>query len=118
MPLYVNFTSGSTGTPKGVAVSHRSVIDFIRVFTETFDITHDDILANQAPFDFDVSVKDIYSCLYTGARVQLIPRDYFSNPSELMDYLAKEPIDVLVSFGAGNIDRFIEPITELLNSRL
>lgn len=36
----------------------------------------------------------------------------------LMDYLAKEPLDVLVSFGAGNIDRFIEPITELLKSRL
>ncbi len=37
---------------------------------------------------------------------------------ELMDYLAEEPLDVLVSFGAGNIDRFIEPITALLKSRL
>ena len=37
---------------------------------------------------------------------------------ELMDYLAKEDIDVLVTFGAGNIDRFIEPITEMLKSRL
>jgi UDP-N-acetylmuramate--alanine ligase len=37
---------------------------------------------------------------------------------ELMDYLEKEPVDVLVTFGAGNIDRFIEPITELLNKRL
>ncbi|MBQ0096264.1 MAG: UDP-N-acetylmuramate--L-alanine ligase [Bacteroidales bacterium] len=33
---------------------------------------------------------------------------------ELMDTLAKEDIQVLVSFGAGNIDRFIKPITELL----
>ena len=96
MPLYVNFTSGSTGTPKGVAVSHRSVIDFIRVFTRTFKITHDDVLANQAPFDFDVSVKDIYSGLYTGARVQLIPRDYFSNPSVLMDYLADNRVTTLI----------------------
>lgn len=37
---------------------------------------------------------------------------------ELMDYLAKEDIDVLVTFGAGNIDRFIEPITEMLKGRL
>ncbi|MGN1211774.1 MAG: UDP-N-acetylmuramate--L-alanine ligase [Candidatus Cryptobacteroides sp.] len=37
---------------------------------------------------------------------------------ELMGYLEKEPIDVLVTFGAGNIDRFIEPITELLKKRL
>jgi non-ribosomal peptide synthetase component F len=54
------------------------------------------VLANQAPFDFDVSVKDIYSGLYTGARVALIPRDYFSNPSVLMDYLADNRVTVLI----------------------
>lgn len=37
---------------------------------------------------------------------------------ELMDYLGSEKIDVLVSFGAGNIDRFIEPITEMLKARI
>ncbi|MCR4851283.1 MAG: amino acid adenylation domain-containing protein [Lachnospiraceae bacterium] len=95
-PLYVNFTSGSTGTPKGVTVSHRSVIEFSGYFTEIFDITKDDIMANQAPFDFDVSVKDIYSSLTTGAEVLLIPRDYFSNPTILMDYLADNNVTVLV----------------------
>ena len=60
-PLYINFTSGSTGLPKGVAVSHRAVIDFIRIYADTFDITKEDIIGNQAPFDFDVSVKDIYT---------------------------------------------------------
>ncbi len=59
MPLYVNFTSGSTGTPKGVVVSHRSVIDFIPVFTDLFGIDKTDILANQAPFDFDVPIKQL-----------------------------------------------------------
>ena len=64
-PLYVNFTSGSTGTPKGVVVCHRNVCEFIPCFAETFAITEKDVLANQAPFDFDVSVKDIYSGLFT-----------------------------------------------------
>lgn len=46
------------------------------------------------------------------------PEKVLLRKEELMDYLAKEPIDVLASFGAGNIDRFIEPITELLKTRV
>lgn len=95
-PLYVNFTSGSTGTPKGVVVSQRSVLDFIPVFCRTFGIGEDDVLANQAPFDFDVSVKDIYSCLLTGAELRIVPRPYFSQPAALMDYLADSGATTLV----------------------
>jgi amino acid adenylation domain-containing protein len=95
-PLYVNFTSGSTGTPKGVTVCHRSVIDFIETLDQTFAITKDDIIGNQAPFDFDVSVKDIFSGLYTGAAVVIIPREYFSNPTLLMDYLCDQHVTVLI----------------------
>jgi len=95
-PLYVNFTSGSTGTPKGVTVCHRSVIDFIEILDQTFGIRKDDIIGNQAPFDFDVSVKDIFSGIYTGATVMIIPREYFSNPTLLMDYLCDRHVTVLI----------------------
>ena len=91
-PLYINFTSGSTGVPKGVAVAHRSVIDFIPQFVGVMGIGEDDRLGNQAPFDFDVSVKDIYTSLLTGATLHLIPRDYFSQPTLLMDFLADRAI--------------------------
>ena len=37
---------------------------------------------------------------------------------ELMECLEKEPVDILVTFGAGNIDRFIGPITEMLKKRI
>lgn len=46
------------------------------------------------------------------------PEKVLLRKEELMDYLAEEPLDVLVTFGAGNIDHFIEPITRLLLSRL
>ena len=36
---------------------------------------------------------------------------------ELMDYLAGRDLDVLATFGAGDIDRFVEPITEMLEQR-
>ena len=40
------------------------------------------------------------------------------NKEELMDYLQNEPVDTLITFGAGNIDRYIKPITEMLCQRL
>lgn len=95
-PLYINFTSGSTGVPKGIAVAHRSVIEFISCFTELFHITGEDVIANQAPFDFDVSVKDIYSALYTGAELVVVPRALFSRPAELIDYLCDHQVTTMI----------------------
>ena len=45
------------------------------------------------------------------------PEKVLITREELMSYLEKEPLDVLVTLGAGNIDRFIEPITEMLRKR-
>ena len=95
-PLYINFTSGSTGTPKGIVVCHRSVIDFISNFTEIFGITSDDVIANQAPFDFDVSVKDIYSAIKTGATLVVVPRRMFSAPAELVDFLCERKVTTMI----------------------
>ena len=95
-PVYANFTSGSTGTPKAVVVSHRSVIDFITCFTEIFEITEKDNIANQAPFDFDVSVKDIFSGIFTGATVHLVPKMFFSFPTKLLDYLEEREITTII----------------------
>ncbi len=95
-PLYINFTSGSTGTPKGVVISHRSVIDFIDVFTEIFDITSNDTIGNQAPFDFDVSVKDIYSALKTGASLVIIPKRLFSMPMDLLDFICENNVTTMI----------------------
>ncbi len=95
-PLYANFTSGSTGEPKGVLVSHRSVIDFIDIFDEQFSITKEDIIANQAPFDFDVSVKDIYSFIKTGATLLIVPKKLFSSPAKLLDYLCDNNATTLI----------------------
>lgn len=95
-PLYVNFTSGSTGVPKGIVVCHRSVLDFIGCFTRLFDITCEDVIANQAPFDFDVSVKDIYSALATGATLVVIPRRLFSAPAQLADFLCEYKVTTMI----------------------
>lgn len=95
-PLYAIFTSGSTGVPKGVLVSHRSVIDLMEQFSETFQFPENPVFGNQAPLDFDVSVKDIYMAFKSGGQVRMIPKRLFSMPAGLIPYLNENKINVLI----------------------
>lgn len=95
-PLYAIFTSGSTGVPKSVLVSHRSVIDLVHRFAESFPFPEQPVMANQAPFDFDVSVKDIYNSLNLGGTVVIVPKSYFVMPAALFPYLQENGVNVLI----------------------
>lgn len=95
-PLYAIFTSGSTGMPKGVLISHRSVIDLVEQFADTFPFPENPVFGNQAPLDFDVSVKDIYCAFKLGGMVQVIPKKLFSMPAQLIPYLNEHRVNVII----------------------
>lgn len=93
--LYVLFTSGSTGVPKGVGICHRSVTDYIEWVTEEFAITPEDSFGNQAPFYYVNSILDIYSSLSTGATLNIIPKNLFSQPVLLLEYIRENDINTI-----------------------
>lgn len=94
-PAYMIYTSGSTGSPKGILISHRSVIDFTDWYAALTGVTQDDRLGNQAPFFFDLSVKDLYLALKTGAACHILPKKCFSFPVLLIRALDEKRITTL-----------------------
>ena len=95
-PLYAIFTSGSTGVPKGVLVNHRSVINLVNAFSGCFAFPEEPVFGNQAPFDFDVSVKDIYLSLFLCGTLEIVPKQFFVMPGSLVPYLNQRKINTVI----------------------
>lgn len=77
--ICILYTSGSTGIPKGVFCSADGMLSFIKWANTEFNITSNDIITSFAPFYFDLSVFDIFSCLINGASLWLIDKALASN---------------------------------------
>ena len=95
-PLCCIFTSGSTGVPKAVCKTHRAYLDMLETFVSTFPLTKDSVFGNQAPFDFDVSAKDVYLALRLGATVTVLERMLFSFPIRLIERLNDWGVNTLI----------------------
>lgn len=94
-PLYIIFTSGSTGEPKGVVINHQAVIDYIEWIQNTYNFSSNDIIANQVPFYFDVSVTDIYMTLKMGCKLYIIPERYFAFAGKLLQELSDKKVTII-----------------------
>lgn len=73
-PLFGVFTSGTTGTPKCIIKSHGAMVDFIINYVSLFDFNHSDRLGSKLSLMFDAITKDIYTVLYCGAELFIMPR--------------------------------------------
>lgn len=93
--LYILYTSGSTGKPKGAVLSHRAVIAYTEWASNEFNITSKEVLGNQTPFYFSMSVTDIYVTLRNACTLVIIPHKYFSEHELLIKYLDESKITMI-----------------------
>ena len=94
-PIYVVFTSGSTGKPKGVAACHRSVIDYVENLAAVLRIDENTVFGNQAPLYVDACLKELYPTLMFGATTWFVPKQYFSFPLKLVEFLNKKRVNTV-----------------------
>ncbi len=70
-PAYMIYTSGSTGRPKGVPVQHGGLCNMIVDQIDSFGISQNDRVLQFASLCFDVSIKEIFLALASGASLVL-----------------------------------------------
>ncbi|HON54889.1 MAG TPA: UDP-N-acetylmuramate--L-alanine ligase [Bacteroidales bacterium] len=88
--------------------------DFAEEFAKSLSLLDELILldiypAREEPIE-GVTSEIIYKNVSLDSKIML-------HKEELINYLAKIDIDVLVTFGAGDIDRFVNPITQLVSAK-
>ncbi len=94
---YIIFTSGSTGEPKGVQITKSSIQTFVNWAAVDFGFSENDVLMNQAPFSFDVSLCDILNAFVQGATLVLSSGDQVKDQDGFLKRLAETGCSVWTS---------------------
>ncbi|MGZ3885360.1 MAG: AMP-binding protein, partial [Bacteroidia bacterium] len=94
---YVLYTSGSTGLPKGVMHTHTSAMAFISWCISTFNFKAGDRFISIAPFNFDLSVFDLFASLACGGCLFIPKHAEVSNSRLMAKYIEEQNINVLYS---------------------
>lgn len=98
--FYIIFTSGSTGKPKGVKISAdclNNYLDWSCGLGSPMEEKHGKIFLNQAPFSFDLSVMDTYTCLACGGTLALMEKRVQNDFALMMDFFRKTSLNIWVS---------------------
>jgi amino acid adenylation domain-containing protein len=89
---YVLFTSGSTGRPKGVMIAHDSLGRLMATLETRHGRGGDDVWTLAHAFGFDASVLEIWSALWWGGRLVVVPAEVARSPRELWGLVESEGV--------------------------
>ena len=77
------YTSGTTGIPKGVKITRKSILNVSQYYSETYNLTENDVYGLFAAIGFDAASFAINCVIYSGAYLAVIPDDIRMNIVEL-----------------------------------
>lgn len=91
---YLIYTSGTTGKPKGTEQTIGNLINFISSFYNILnkDITNKDKFLSLTNISFDVSIAEIFTPLFYGARLYLYKDITYSSIEEIVKYITNNKI--------------------------
>ena len=92
---YIINTSGSTGAPKGAMVVHKGMLNHIFAKLRDTECGEDDIIPQNGPQCFDVSVWQFYGPLLLGAQCHILDDETARDPSLLLQAVVSRRISLL-----------------------
>lgn len=91
---YVIYTSGSTGTPKGAMIEHRGMLNHLFAKVHDLALSAADIVAQNSPQSFDISVWQFLAALLVGGQTRIFPDEVAFDPRALLQQLDAQGVTV------------------------
>jgi natural product biosynthesis luciferase-like monooxygenase protein/amino acid adenylation domain-containing protein len=92
---YVTYTSGSTGRPKGAMIMHEGLLNHVRAKIADLALNAEDVVAQNSPSSFDISIWQVLAILLVGGRVYVMNDDMIRSAQEMLRETEDHGITVL-----------------------
>lgn len=92
---YIYFTSGSTGLPKGVMCEQWGMLNHLLAKVDVLGIGARDVVAQNAPVGFDISLWQLLAALLVGGSVEILPDQDVLDVRRFVDRIVGSGVTVL-----------------------
>jgi amino acid adenylation domain-containing protein len=92
---YILFTSGSTGEPKGAMCEHAGMVNHIFAKLHDLEVADGEVVPQNGPQCFDVSVWQLVGALAVGGRTLIIDQDVILDVERFVDTIIEGRAAVL-----------------------